>query len=138
MTGSPHEIINPPQLLPPVGFSHAVVSGPGRTVHLGGQTGHRHDGSLPGGLVAQFDQAAANVVTALRAAGARPEHLVSIQVLVTSAEAYHAELHALGAAYRRHMGRHYPAMALFEVSRLFEADAMVELVAVAVVPDGHE
>jgi enamine deaminase RidA (YjgF/YER057c/UK114 family) len=113
------------------------VSGPGRTVHLGGQTGHRRDGSLPHGLLAQFDQAAANLVTALGAAGARPEHLVSIQVFVTDAEAYRADLRALGTTYQRHLGRHYPAMALLEVSRLFDADAMVELVAVAVVPDGH-
>jgi enamine deaminase RidA (YjgF/YER057c/UK114 family) len=137
VAGSPHEIVNPPQLLPPVGFSHAVVSDPGRTVHLGGQTGHRRDGSLPDGLLAQYDQAVANLVTALDAAGARPEHLVSIQVFVTDAEAYRAGLRALGATYQRHLGRHYPAMALFEVSRLFDEDAMVELVAVAVVPDEH-
>lgn len=135
MAGSPHEIVNPPTLLAPVGFSHAVVAGPGRTVHLGGQTGHRQDGSLPDGLVAQFDQAAANVVTALRAAGGRAGHLVSMQVFVTSVEAYRAHLEPLGASYRRHLGRHYPAMALFEVSRLFDAGALVELVAVAVVPD---
>ncbi|HYO61242.1 MAG TPA: RidA family protein, partial [Actinomycetota bacterium] len=41
----------------------------------------------------------------------------------------------IGAAYREHFGRHYPAMALFEVSGLFEPDALVELVGVAVVPD---
>ncbi|HSJ44781.1 MAG TPA: Rid family hydrolase [Euzebyales bacterium] len=137
MARSPHEIVNPPQLLPPVGFSHAVVSGSGRTVHVGGQTGHRGDGSLPHGLLAQFDQAAANLAIALAAAGARPEHLVSMQVVVTDAEAYRADPRALGATYQRHLGRHYPAMALFEVSQLFDEHAMVELVAVAVVPDGH-
>lgn len=137
MDGTPHEIVNPPDLLPPTGFSHAVVSGPGRTVHLGGQTGHRSDGTLANGMIAQFDQAAANLVTVLTAAGARPEHLVSMQVFVTSTEAYRADLDQLGTAYRRHLGRHYPAMALFEVTRLFDADAVVELVAVAVVPAGR-
>lgn len=135
MSDSPHEIINPPQLLEPVGFSHAVVSRPGSTIHLGGQTGHRSDGSLPDGVAAQFDQATANLVTALRAAGAQPRHLVSMQVFVTSAEDYRANLAPIGDVYRRQLGRHYPAMALFEVTRLFEADALVELVAVAVVPD---
>jgi len=135
VTDSPHEIVNPPTLLAPVGFSHAVVAGPGRTVHLGGQTGHRQDGSLPDGLVAQFDQAAANVATALAATGAHAQHLVSMQVFVTSIQAYRANLEPLGVSYRRHLGRHYPAMALFEVSRLFDAAALVELVAVAVVPD---
>lgn len=135
MTGSPHEIVNPPTLLDPVGFSHAVVAAPGRTVYLGGQTGHRRNGSLPDGLIAQFEQAAANLATALEAAGARAEHLVSMQVFVTSVEEYRANLDPLGAVYRRQLGRHYPAMALFEIVRLFDADALVELVAVAVVPD---
>lgn len=134
MAGTPHEIYNSPALLPPVGFSHAVVAAPGRTIYLGGQTGHRADASLPDGLVAQFDQAAANLVTALAAAGGRPEHLTSIQVFVTSAEMYRAHSAEIGAVYRSHLDRHFPAMALFEVSRLFDADALVELVAVAVVP----
>lgn len=136
MPATPHEIVNPPTLLPPTGFSHAVVAAPGRTIHFGGQTGHRGDGSLPDGLVAQFDQAASNLATAVAAVAAGPEHLVSLHVFVTDAGAYRAALHPLGEAYRRHLGRHYPAMALFEVSRLFDADALVELVAVAVVPDG--
>lgn len=136
MTGSPHEIVNPSTLLPPVGFSHAVVAGPGRIVHFGGQTGHRADGSLPDGLVAQFDQAAANLATAVAAVSARPDHLVSVQVFVTSVDEYRANLDSLGVAYRRHLGRHYPAMALFEVARLYDAAALVELVAVAVLPHG--
>lgn len=138
MPESPHDIVNPPGLLPPTGFSHAVVATPGRTVHFGGQTGHRGDGSLPDGLVAQFDRAAANLATALAAVDAGPGHLVSLQVFVTDAEAYRANLRPLGEAYRRHLGRHYPAMALFEVTRLFDADALVELVAVAVLPDGDD
>lgn len=72
-----HQPVNPEGLLPPEGFSHAVVAAPGRTVHLGGQTGHRADGTLADDLVAQFDQALANLVTVLRAAGAEPTHLVS-------------------------------------------------------------
>lgn len=135
MTGTPHEIVNPTTLLPPIGFSHAVVAGPGRTVYLGGQTGHRPDRTLPEGLVDQFDQAAANLATALDAAGARPDHLVSLQVFVTSAQHYRSDLERIGAAYRRRLGRHFPAMALFEISRLFDVDALVELVAIAVVPD---
>ena len=135
MAGTPHEIVNPSTLLPPVGFSHAVIAGAGRTVYLGGQTGHRPDETLPDGLVAQFEQAAANLVTVLRAAGASPEHLTSIQVFVTSAAAYRENSEQLGAAYRRHLGTHFPAVALLEVSRLFDADALVELVAIAVLPD---
>lgn len=132
---APHERLNPDGLLDPVGFSHAVVAAPGRTVWLGGQTGHRADGTLPDGLVAQYAQAAANVATALAAAGAGPEHLVSLTVYTTDAQAYRAALRDLGRAHQTALGREYPAMALFEISQLFDPAALVELVGIAVVPD---
>jgi enamine deaminase RidA (YjgF/YER057c/UK114 family) len=125
---TPHRIVNPEALAPPAGFAHAVVAAPGRTIYLGGQIG---EGAT---ITAQFAAAAGNVVTALRAAGAGPEHLVSLTIFVTDVESYREELSAIGTAYREHFGKHYPAMALLEVSRLFEPDALVELVGVAVVP----
>jgi enamine deaminase RidA (YjgF/YER057c/UK114 family) len=132
----PHRIVNPPGLAPPVGFAHAVVAAPGRTVYLGGQAAQGHDGRIVGaGLVEQFDVAAGNLVAALAAAGGRPEHLVWLQVLTTDAAAYRAALAELGAVWRRHLGRHYVATALLEVAGLFDPAAKVELVAVAVVPD---
>ena len=132
---SPHELVNPPDLARPVGFSHAVVAAPGRTIYLGGQTAHDADGHIAGGTIAeQFDRAAANVVTALAAAGARPEHLVSMTIYVTDVAAYRAALKELGTAYWERFGQHYPAVALFEVSGLFDPDARVELVCTAVVP----
>jgi enamine deaminase RidA (YjgF/YER057c/UK114 family) len=132
--GTPHRLVNPPSLLPPEGFSHAVVPAEGRTVYLGGQAGHRADGTLPDDLVEQFDQALANVVEALSAAGGRPEDLVSIHIYVTDAPAYRSALGPMGRAWRRHLGRHYPAVSLFEVSGLFDPEALVEIVGVAVVP----
>ncbi|HYP24887.1 MAG TPA: RidA family protein [Actinomycetota bacterium] len=131
MEGSvtPHRIVNPEELAPPEGFAHAVVAAPGRTVYLGGQIG---EGST---MPAQFAAAARNVVVALRAAGAEPHHLVSLTIFVTDVNAYRKALAPIGAAYRKNFGRHYPAMALFGVSRLFEPDALVELVGIAVVPD---
>lgn len=131
----PHELVNPPALAPPVGFSHAVVAGAGRTVYLGGQTAHGPDGRVRAGtLVEQFDAALANVVTALAAAGAAPEHLVQMTIYTTDGDTYRGRLRQLGEAYRRHLGRHYPAMAFFEVNGLFDPAALVELVCVAVVP----
>ena len=126
---TPHRIVNPEALAPPAGFAHAVVAAPGRTVYLGGQIG---EGTT---MSAQFAAAVSNVVIALRAAGAEPEHLVSLTIFVTDMESYRAALSPIGASYREHFGKHYPAMALFEVSGLFEPDALVELVGVAVVPD---
>jgi enamine deaminase RidA (YjgF/YER057c/UK114 family) len=132
----PHRVVNPEGLAPPVGFAHAVVAAPGRTVYLGGQAAQGPDGAIAGATLAeQFDLAAANLVAALAAAGGAPEHLVSLHVYVTDAAAYRAALAELGAAYRRHLGRHYVATALFEVAGLFDPAAEVELVGIAVVPD---
>ena len=135
MSDSPHEIVNPSSLPPPSGFSHALVAAKGRLLFLGGQAGHRADGSLVGpGLVEQFDQAAANTAEALGAAGGTPEHLVQLLIYVTSVPEYRGALKEIGGAYRHHFGRHFPPMALFGVTELFDPGAKVELVGIAVVP----
>jgi enamine deaminase RidA (YjgF/YER057c/UK114 family) len=130
---SPHEIRNPEGLPKPRGFSHAVVAQAGRTVYLAGQTAQRPDGSLvSGNMVEQFDVAARNVILALEAAGAHPHDLVSIQIFVTDIAEYRRLSKEIGTAYQRHFGRHYPAMALLEVRRLFDPAAKVELMCIAV------
>jgi enamine deaminase RidA (YjgF/YER057c/UK114 family) len=130
---SPHRLVNAESLSKPSGFSHAVVAQAGRTVYLAGQTALTADGTLRGGgIVEQFDQAAANVVTALDAAGAHPQDLVSMQIFVTDLDGYRKAQKEIGRVYQRHFGRHYPAMALLEVHRLFDDGALVELMGVAV------
>lgn len=125
---SPHQIVNAPELGKPSGFSHAVVAA-GRTVHLAGQIG-------AGATIAdQFDSAAQNMMVALKTAGGEAENLVSLQIFVTDVTAYKESLPEIGQAWRRHFGRHYPAMGLFGVTELFEPDALVELMGVAVLPD---
>jgi enamine deaminase RidA (YjgF/YER057c/UK114 family) len=134
---SPHQLLNPPSLPRPSGFTHVVVAASGRAIYLAGQTGRLADGRIAGTLAEQFDAAAENVAKALAAAGARPEHLVSMQILTTDIADYRAALEPIGTAYRKHFGRHYPAISLFQVSALFEAEARVELVCVAHVPDAR-
>jgi enamine deaminase RidA (YjgF/YER057c/UK114 family) len=130
---SPHDIRNPETLPPAQGFSHAVIAQPGRTVYLAGQTAQQTDGTIVDGTIAeQFDVAAGNVVKALEAAEARPQDLVSMQIFVTDVAEYQRSSKEIGEAYRRHFGRHYPAMALLEVKRLFDPKAMVELMGIAV------
>jgi enamine deaminase RidA (YjgF/YER057c/UK114 family) len=125
-----HRIVNPPELREPSGYAHAVVAAPGRTVYLGGQTGTGDT------VAAQFDAAAASLVTALRAAGGQPDDLVSLVVYSTDMNEYRAAMEELGDVWRRHFGRRYPAMALVGISALAEPHARVELVGVAVVTDG--
>jgi enamine deaminase RidA (YjgF/YER057c/UK114 family) len=124
---SRHRIVNPPELGAPSGFSHAMVAA-GNTVHLAGQIG------AGATMVEQFGSAAEKLVIALRAAGGEPENLVSLQVFVTDVGAYKGALPAIGLAWRRHFGRHYPAMGLFGITELFEPEALVELMGVAVLP----
>src|ERR671918_381065 len=133
---SPHLILNPVWLPPAKGFAHVVVPVQGLLVFLGGQAGHRPDGTLAGeSLLEQFDQACGNVVEALAAAGGKPEHIVSMQIFVTDANEYRASLHEIGNHWRRHFERHYPAMSLLEVNGLFDPDARIEIMATAVIPD---
>ena len=130
---SPHEIRNPDTLPPALGFSHAVIAQAGRTVYLAGQTAQQIDGTIAGSTLAeQFDVAAGNVVRALEAAGAHPQDLVSMQIFVTDVTEYQRMSKEIGEAYRRHFGRHFPAMALLEVRRLFDLAAKVELMCIAV------
>lgn len=130
-----HQIVTAPGLAPPVGYAHAVRAAPGRTVWLGGQTALDAAGTVVGTSIAeQFDVAAGNVVAALDAAGARPADLVALTIYVTDVAAYRAALPDLGTVYQRHFGKHYVATALLGVAELFDAEAMVELVGVAVIP----
>jgi enamine deaminase RidA (YjgF/YER057c/UK114 family) len=124
-----HRIVDVPGLPEPVGYAHAVVAAPGRTVYLGGQIGSGET------VVEQFDAAAANLVAALRAAGGEPDDLVSLVVYTTDLDEYRASLSDLGEVWRHHFGRRYPAMALVEVSGLLAPHARVELMGVAVVSD---
>jgi enamine deaminase RidA (YjgF/YER057c/UK114 family) len=119
----------------PTGFAHAILAAPGHTVHLGGQTAHGDDGIIQGTTLAeQFDAAAWNVVTALRAAGALPGHLVSMIMYVTDIAEYRTSLRDLLPIWRKHFGRYYPAAALIGVSELVDPAAKVELVCTAVIP----
>jgi enamine deaminase RidA (YjgF/YER057c/UK114 family) len=122
--GAMNEIFNPPELGEPRGFSHAVRSGD--TVYLAGQIG------AGVGLAEQFDGALGALCTALRAAGGSPADLVSLQVFVTDVPAYRSALRELGAAWRKHFDRHYPAMGLFGVTELADPDALVEVMGIAV------
>jgi enamine deaminase RidA (YjgF/YER057c/UK114 family) len=124
---TPHRIVNAPELGRPSGFSHAIVA-TGPAVYLAGQIG---SGAT---IVEQFDSAAGNMLVALGAAGGEASDLVSLQVFVTDVAAYKESMPALGVVWRKHFGRHYPAMGLFGVTELFEPDALVELMGVAVLP----
>ena len=133
---TPHRLISPDSMAPSPGFAHAVVPADGRTVYLAGQIAADPAGAVVGDTFAeQYDVALGNVVEALAHAGGEPHDIVSLVVYATDVQAYRAELRDVGAAHRKHLDRHFPAMALLGTTGLVEPDAMVEIIATAVVPD---
>lgn len=126
------ERVNPPELARPRGFSHAVV-GHGTTVFLAGQTALDADGRIVGsGVVAQFERALGNLLAALRAAGGTPDRLAGLTVYVVDMADYQAHSREIGQVWRRLVGNDYPAMAGIGVSRLWDAEALVEVQGFAV------
>ncbi len=129
------ERVNPPDLSPPAGFSHAVVTTGSRVVFLAGQTALDGDGKVVGDtLPEQFTRALTNLLTALRAAGGAPADLARVTVYATDVAAYREHARELGRIWRDVAGRDYPAMAVLEVVRLWDEEAMVELDGFAVLP----
>ncbi|MFF4500633.1 RidA family protein [Streptomyces sp. NPDC001401] len=129
------ERVNPPDLSPPTGFSHAVVATGTRVVFLAGQTALDTDGKITGDtLPEQFERALTNLLTALRTAGGTPADLARVTVYATDVAAYRNQAPELGRLWRELAGRDYPAMAVVEVVRLWDEEAMVELDGFAVLP----
>lgn len=124
------DIINPEPLGRPSGWNHGML-GPaaGRVLFVAGQTA-----AQAGGLVEQWDAVLDRVLAVVRAAGGAPEDIGRMTVYVTNRADYLATRTALGEVHRRHMGKHYPAMALVEVSALVDSGALVEIEATAVIP----
>ena len=128
-------VVNPASLAPPRGYSNGIVLGPGRILFVAGQIGWDRDGHVVSSdFVEQFSQALRNVMDVVREAGGGAEHVGRLTIYVTDKARYLAELSGVGAAYREHMGKHYPAMALVEVAALVEDAALVEIEATAVIP----
>ncbi|MBM7168985.1 RidA family protein [Streptomyces sp. G44] len=125
--------VNPAELSPPTGFSHAVTATGSRLVFLAGQTSLDGEGKVVGaGLPAQFEQALTNLLTALRHAGGTPADLARVTVYTTDVAAYREHAPELGRVWRRLAGRDYPAMAVVGAVRLWDDQALVELDGVAV------
>jgi len=127
-------ILQPPGWAQPKGFSNGI-SCQGRLVFIGGQIGWSGQGEwLDRSFAGQFRQALKNILNILAQAGGKPEHLVRLTWYVLDRKEYLASLKELGAAYRELMGRHYPTMAVVQVSGLVEDAARLEIEATAVIP----
>jgi enamine deaminase RidA (YjgF/YER057c/UK114 family) len=127
--------VNPPLWPPPRGYSNGVVSR-GTVVFVAGQLGcNAQREFVSDDFVAQAKMALSNIVEVLAAADALPVHVARMTWYVTDMREYVESWPALGDAYRKVMGRHYPAMSAVEVNALVEAAAKVEIEVTAVVPE---
>jgi enamine deaminase RidA (YjgF/YER057c/UK114 family) len=129
-----HTILQPVGWAQPKGYANGI-SAEGKLVFVGGQIGwDRQRRFETDDLVGQVRQTLQNVVDVLAEAGARPEHVVSMTWYLTDKKDYLGNLESIGRVYREVMGRHFPAMAVVQVTALVEDRAKVEIQATAVVP----
>jgi enamine deaminase RidA (YjgF/YER057c/UK114 family) len=128
-----HTVLQPAGWPPPHGYANGIKAR-GEMIFVGGMVGWNAEREFPEGLVAQARQALANIVTVVAEGGGMPEHIVRLTWYVRDMEAYLSTRQELGDAYRAVMGKHFPTMALLEVSRLVEPEALVEIEATAVLP----
>lgn len=129
------DFINPASLAQPKGYTHGVKArGASDLLFLGGQVAWDKDGRLVGenDIVAQFDKALENLLIVVRDSGGKAENIVKLNIYVTDKAAYLSGMREAGQAYRKHMGKHFPAMTLVEVKSLYESGAMVEIEGLAV------
>lgn len=132
----PFERLQPDGWPRPKGYSNGIRVPAGHDlVFTAGMVGwDAQERIVEGGFVAQFEQALSNVLATVAKAGGGPQHVVRLTVYVTDREEYLRSLPALGDAWKRTMGRNYPAMALVQVAGLVEAGARLEIECTAAVP----
>lgn len=126
--------INPESLGAPRGYSNGLLfdSG-GRVLFIAGQIAwDQNHRIVSDDFVEQFDRALANVITVLQEAGGNPANLGRLAIYVTSKSEYRERTRDVGERYRKHMGKHYPAMVLVEVKNLLDDGAKVEIEGIAV------
>ncbi len=129
------ERINPTSLARPVGFNHGILTTGGKLLFLAGQTGSNAEGRIlaPGDLVAQYEQILRNLQAVVEEVGGTMQHITKLNIFVRDRDDYVAHRKELGRVHRAFFGSYYPAMALFEISRLFQDEALVEIDGMAVI-----
>ncbi len=126
-------ILQPAEWIAPKGYSNGIVTTGNQTIYTGGLIGWDAECQFQStDFVDQVRQTLQNIVTVLAEAEAGPEHLVRMTWYITDKTAYQNNLKAIGQAYREVIGRNFPAMAVVQVTALMEAEAMVEIEAIAV------
>jgi enamine deaminase RidA (YjgF/YER057c/UK114 family) len=133
------QFINPSPTAVARGYNNGAITplgGARRLLFVSGQVGCDEAGRISSERFAdQFERALLNVIAIVAQAGGSPASLGKLTIFVVDLAEYRLARAAVGEAYRRHMGRHYPAMTLVEVKSLLDPDARVEIDGYAVIDD---
>ena len=129
-------LINPESLGAPSGYSNGLLADAGgKLLFISGQIAWNEKQQIASDdFVEQFDRALGNVITVVQAAHAKPEHIVRLVIYVTNKLEYRERTHEVGERYRKHMGKHFPAMVLVQVAGLLDDAAKVEIEGMALIP----
>jgi enamine deaminase RidA (YjgF/YER057c/UK114 family) len=125
--------INPPELGTPPGYSHVVEVRAGRIIFIAGQTALDSGGHVVGksDFAAQAAQVFHNLSVALRASGCTAADLVKLTVFLTDMDNLASYREARNRFFASVMPPAAPAVTLVEVSKLYGADFMIEIEAIA-------
>jgi len=126
--------INPESLGAPRGYANGLlVESGGRLLFIAGQIAWDQNQKIGSSdFVEQFDRALENVVTVVKSAGGDASNIARLVIYVTNKSEYRDQTKAVGERYRKHMGKHFPAMVLVEVKGLLDDAAKVEIEGIAV------
>ena len=132
----PFTVINPESLGAPSGYSNGLLAEPGgRLLFIAGQIAWNDRQQIfSDDFVEQFDKALGNVVAVLSEAGGEASDVARLIIYVTDKNEYREQTRAVGERYRKHMGKHFPAMVLVQVAGLLDDAAKVEIEGIAVLP----
>ena len=130
------KLINPEALGAPSGYANGVLADSGgKLLFIAGQIAWDKDQHIVSDdFIEQFDKALSNVITVVRAAGGEADHVVRLVIYVTNKIEYRERTKEAGERYRKHMGKHFPAMVLVQVAGLLDDRAKVEIEGMAVIP----
>ena len=129
--------INPESLGAPSGYSHGLLAdASGKLLFIAGQIAWNDKQQIVSDdFVEQFDRALANVITVVNAARGKAEDVVRLVIYVTDKREYRSRTREVGERYRKHMGKHFPAMVLVEVAGLLDDRAKVEIEGTALISE---
>src|SRR4030095_2145962 len=131
-----HRSIQPEGWKPAKGYANGVLT-EGARLYVGGPIGwNKNQVFGRDGFIGQMEQALRNIVEVVEAAGGAATDIARLTWYVTDKKEYLAKQKEVGEAYRRVMGKHFPAMTMVVVSGLIEDAALVEIEATAVLSPG--